>query len=185
MSIKTIKRSISQVITLTVLMLAIFAGQANAAQQFQGLCSYVKIEILQELALERVGFLATLEVTNNEGDASITDFSALLTFETELADGTKVDASDLFFVQPPVLTGITAIDGTGIISPGQTAHVEWFIIPKLTAGGTTPDGLEHRCAGNETAGTAAASSISWRAGAAAATAATTTAAATAGAVRSK
>ena len=77
------------------------SGTLQAAQQFQGLCSYVKIEILQELALERIGFLATLEITNNEGDASITDFSAALTFQKRrlsLSDPAE-DASDLFFVQ--------------------------------------------------------------------------------------
>jgi len=67
-----------------------------AAQQYQGLCSYVKIEILQELTLERIGFLATLEVTNNEGDASITDFSASLTFEKEGVGGVLEDASEFF-----------------------------------------------------------------------------------------
>jgi len=117
----------------------------HAAQQYQGLCSYVKMEILQELALERIGFLATLEVTNNEGDASITDFSAVLTFEQQaLSPGEETsEASDLFFVQPPELEGISAIDGTGIIRPGETAIIRWFIIPKITAGGTDPIGLQY------------------------------------------
>lgn len=113
------------------------------AQQYQGLCSYVKIEILQELALERIGFLATLTVTNNEGDASITDFSADLTFEHEGQGGIMEDASDLFFVQPPKIKGVISIDGDGIISPGQTAVVEWFIIPKVSAGGASPEGLRY------------------------------------------
>jgi len=140
---KNIKRYISLVLPLTLLVIILFVGNSHAAQQYQGLCSYVKIEILQELTLERVGFLATLEVTNNEGDASITDFSAALTFEVSSGDGTMIDASDLFFVQPPQISGITGIDGTGIISPGETAVVAWFIIPKLTAGGTTPSGIQY------------------------------------------
>jgi beta propeller repeat protein len=118
-------------------------NDGHAAQQYQGLCSYVKIEILQELALERIGFLATLTVTNNEGDGSITDFSASLTFEQEGEGGEMEDASHLFFVQPPKVKGVTSIDGDGIINPGQTAVVEWFIIPKVSAGGTTPEGLRY------------------------------------------
>ena len=55
---------------------ALLPGSAHAAQEFQGLCAIVKMEIQQELTLERIGFLATLEITNNEGDANITDFSA-------------------------------------------------------------------------------------------------------------
>lgn len=141
--LKNVKKYLYAVIAMTCLSLILMTGRSHAAQQYQGLCSYVKIEIMQELTLERVGFLATLEVTNNEGDASITDFSAALTFGMDAGDGTITDASHLFFVQPPKIRGITAIDGTGIISPGQKAVVEWFIIPKLSAGGTTPDGRQY------------------------------------------
>ncbi|MCC7202036.1 MAG: hypothetical protein IT393_05140 [Nitrospirae bacterium] len=143
MTLKNMKKYLYPVIAATCLALVFMTGKGQAAQQYQGLCSYVKIEILQELTMERVGFLATLEVTNNEGDASITDFSAALTFGMDAGDGTITDASNLFFVQPPKIKSITAIDGTGIISPGQKAVVEWFIIPKLSAGGTTPDGRQY------------------------------------------
>lgn len=119
---------------------------AQAAQQFQGLCSVVKIEILQEMTLERIGFLATLEITNNEGEASITDFAAQLTFENPLLSEAENpnDASALFFVQPPTFQGINAIDGNGIIRPAQTARVSWFIIPKISAGGTAATGVRYR-----------------------------------------
>lgn len=141
--IQTMKR-IWLSLPLIVLSMMVIAGVGNAAQQYQGLCSYVRIEILQELTLERIGFLATLTVTNNEGDASITNFSAALTFAHEIEGGVLEDASSLFFVQPPKISGVSSIDGAGIIAPGQTARVEWFIIPKLSAGGTTPDGLRYQ-----------------------------------------
>ena len=119
-----------------------FAGEAQAQRQYDGLCAIVKIEILQELALERTGFLATLKITNNEVDANITDFAAELTFKTgrTAPDSPQEDASDRFFVQTPTIFGTNAIDGTGIIRPGETATVQWFIIPKIAAGGTTPQG---------------------------------------------
>lgn len=122
------------------------AGAAPAAQQFTGVCAVVKIEIQQELALERIGFLATLEITNNEGDASITDFSAALTFENPLLSTPDAadDASALFFVQPPELTGIDSIDGDGVIKPGETAVIRWFIIPKISAGGESLTGTRYR-----------------------------------------
>lgn len=132
------------ILCLIVPVLFACSGTGWAAQQYQGLCSYVKIEILQELTLERIGFLATLEVTNNEGDASITDFSASLTFEKEGVGGVLEDASDSFFVQPPKISGVTNIDGAGIIAPGQTARVEWFMIPTRGAGGITPEGLMYQ-----------------------------------------
>lgn len=117
---------------------------AYSAQQFQGLCAIVKMEILQELTLERIGFLATLEITNNEGTANITDFSAALTFESIPANGSEpMDVSNRFFVKPPRIYGVGSIDGEGVIQPGQTAVIEWFIIPKIAAGGMTPDGLRY------------------------------------------
>jgi len=132
-------------IIVIALTICNFSTELLAAQQYQGLCARVKIEILQELTLERIGFLATLEITNNEGDAPITNFSARLTFENPLlSDDTTVnDASGLFFVRQPELTGIHTIDGEGIIPPGQTAIIEWFIIPTIEAGGQTPGGLEY------------------------------------------
>jgi hypothetical protein len=125
-------------------LIMVFSGVAFAAQQFAGLCSLIKIEISQELAIERIGFLATLEITNNEGDASITDFSATLTFEqSALAlDGEAIEATDLFFVQPPTISGVSSIDGRGIIPPGETAVVSWFIIPKTNAGGMSINGVQ-------------------------------------------
>jgi len=132
-----------------VLFLLLVSGftSAHAAQQFQGLCSLIRIEIQQELALERIGFLATLEITNNEADAVITDFSSALTFSKSYRDdnGDIVveDQSDLFFVKPPELFGITSVDGGGLIEPGETARIEWFIIPKITAGGESQAGVQY------------------------------------------
>ncbi|KAF0094831.1 MAG: hypothetical protein E1N59_1566 [Puniceicoccaceae bacterium 5H] len=123
---------------LLALMLAV--PSALAQQQFQGWCARVKIEIAQELTTERVGFEATLEVTNNTGEDPITDFAAQLTFENPQ---TGEDASDLFFVQPPEIEHTNAVDGSGVIGPTKTAVVRWFIIPKPTAGGTDPSGIEY------------------------------------------
>jgi len=145
------KASLCCVVLLCVFLL--FPGMSHAAQQYQGLCARVKIEILQELTLERVGFLATLEITNNEGDAAITDFSATLTFALFIPDPEEpvIDASELFFVQPPELDGIEAIDGTGVIPATKTAVIQWFIIPKITAGGTSATGIRYQV-GAELAG---------------------------------
>ena len=132
----------SFVLAFITLLCVLFVNNSYGAQQYQGVCARVKIEILQEMTLERIGFLATLKITNNEGDASITDFSAALTFENPVLseEDNPNDASSLFFVQPPKLSGIDAVDGTGIIPPAQTAEIQWFIIPKIAAGGTNASG---------------------------------------------
>jgi len=142
-------------IRIASLAIALISFDAFSAQQYQGFCSYVKMEIQQQMAIERTGFLATLEVTNNESDAIITDFSALLTFSktevNENEEAIEIEASDRFFVQPPILKGITSIDGQGQIAPGETAVVEWFIIPKINAGGESALGLQYQI-GAELAG---------------------------------
>jgi beta propeller repeat protein len=119
---------------------------ASAQQQFQGLCARIKIEILQELTLERVGFEATLEITNNDGNDPITDLSATLTFENPLlsSEGDRHDASSLFFVRAPELENINATDGSGLIGPTKKAVMRWFIIPKISAGGADPNGVRYR-----------------------------------------
>jgi beta propeller repeat protein len=122
-----------------------FITTAVAQQQFQGVCANVKIEILQELAFERIGFEATLEITNNDGGDPITDFAAQLTFKdpNDLVNGAPRDVSDRFFVQRPRLSDVNAVDGTGVIGPTKTSIIRWFIIPKPGAGGVLPQGRKY------------------------------------------
>jgi len=121
------------------------ALSASAQTQQSGLCAPVKMVILQQLTLERVGFLATLQVTDNDPDNPITGFTANLTFSNpqQTSNGVPNDASSLFFVQPPTLKSVTDISGNGIIGPGQTATVSWFIIPTTAAGGTNATGVQY------------------------------------------
>lgn len=127
-------------------VLTLFAGTAHGTTQFQGWCSEVKIQIVQELTLERTGFEATLTVTNNDGADPITDFLAALTFEDAsiTETGANADASSLFFVRQPTIENVNRVDGTGIIAPTKTAIVRWFIIPTIGAGGTNPQGKRYR-----------------------------------------
>lgn len=131
-------------IILMWLILLLTVRHSEAVQQYQGVCSIVGVEIAQELTLERTGFMATLSITNNEGEASVTNFSAVLTMSRTDSSGQELDAADQFFVQPPTLVGINSIDGTDIIPPGQTVEISWFMIPKTNAGGTSPEGMKYQ-----------------------------------------
>ena len=128
-------------------MLAVMglAASASAQQQFQGVCANVKIVIQQELAFERVGFEATLEITNNLGGDPITDFSARLTFSdpSDLVNGLPRDVGSFFFIQRPRLSDVNATDGAGVIGPTKTAIIKWFIIPTPGAGGILPQGKKY------------------------------------------
>ena len=130
---------------LVLLVLGVLlAGPGLTAQQqhLAGVCARVKIEIEQELTIERIGFEATLEITNNDADDPLTDFSAALEFfdPQEPEDSPNRDVSDRFFVQPPVLENVNRVDGNGVIGPTRRVVVRWFIIPKPDAGGTDPNG---------------------------------------------
>jgi beta propeller repeat protein len=116
---------------------------ARAQQQYQGFCAFAKIEILQELTLERIGFLATLEVTNNDAVDPITGFTAGLRFTQPQSGGVQDDATSLFWVRQPELININGIDGDGNIAPGAKATVKWFIVPKPGAGGSSPSGVRY------------------------------------------
>ena len=122
------------------------AVAASAQQEQRGLCAQVKIVILQELTLERIGFEATLEITDNDGNDPITDFFADLTFENPAFSTNNVvnDASSLFFVRAPQLDNISDVNGGGVIGPTKKAVIRWFIIPKIKAGGITPDGIRYK-----------------------------------------
>src|SRR5580698_8203362 len=128
---------------LLVLLILVMSGVGRAQEQNQGLCAQIKMSISQDLTLERIGFLATLQITDNDPTDPITGFAANLTFENPLfsTNGVVNDSSGMFFVQPPTLQNVTAVDGTGIIAPGATATVSWFIIPTVNAGGMTPQGV--------------------------------------------
>src|SRR5271170_4796936 len=128
-----------------VFALLSLARPAPAQQQQTGLCAQVKMVILQQLTLERVGFLATLQITDNDPNNPITGFSANLTFENPQlsTNNTANDSSSLFFVQPPTLQNISDVAGNGVIGPGQTAQISWFIIPTVNAGGTNATGIHY------------------------------------------
>ena len=122
----------------------------TGSSQQQPLCAQVTIVISQQLTLERVGFLATLQITDNDPNNPITDFSANLTFQNPAlsTNGVVNDSSSLFFVQPPTLQNIASVNGGGVIGVGATATVSWFIIPTVTAGGTTPAGTRYLVGAN-------------------------------------
>jgi len=135
---------------LAGLCLCLLPAGVLAQEQQQGLCAEVKIVISQQLTLERVGFLATLQITDNDANNPITGFNANLTFEnpTFSTNGVVNDSSSLFFVQPPTLQNVTNVSGAGVIGPGETATISWFIIPTVSAGGTTPTGVRYNVGAN-------------------------------------
>lgn len=119
-----------------LLALLCLAGRALAQQT---ICAAAKIELGQEAALEREGFTATLSMTNNLADQSLSG----LRIELIVKDANGQPAESLFFANVTSLEGTTAIDGTGNIQPSGSAKTRWLIIPTQGAGGTAPAGVRY------------------------------------------
>jgi beta propeller repeat protein len=126
------------------LVLMAFVGQTAA--EAAAVCARVKIEISQELALERVAFDARLVVTNDLVDQSLDNFNVTL----QVADETGAEAGQLFFIKVLSLDKISAVDGTASIPANVAAEVHWMLIPSVGAGGISPLGKKYFIGGEVT-----------------------------------
>lgn len=132
----------SMVLSLALLLPAVFLPDvANAA----AVCAVVKIEIKQELTLERQAFDATMRINNALDTLSLENVAINVNFEDE--NGVSVEASSdpnsttaSFFIRIDRMTGISDVTGTGVVPPASTAEVHWLIIPAPGAGGDIPSG---------------------------------------------
>ncbi|GMV39896.1 MAG: hypothetical protein AMXMBFR64_16120 [Myxococcales bacterium] len=118
-----------------VLLVGLWSGAASAQ-----VCARVKIEIVQELTLERQAFDAKLKVTNGATDVPLTHLGVEVSFRdasggevVASSDPSSLDAS--FFVALDSLDGVDAVDGTGTIAGGGVGEVHWLIIPAPGAAG--------------------------------------------------
>ena len=105
----------------------------------QTLCAQVQLVIGQKATLEREAFDADLVVNNSLPDQPLTSFKV----QVFVKDSNGNPADSLFFVKVTTLTGINAVDGTGVIQSSSTADIHWLIIPSTGAGGASPAGQQY------------------------------------------
>ncbi|MBI5562415.1 MAG: hypothetical protein HY894_06145 [Deltaproteobacteria bacterium] len=130
------------ILTFVLALAAVlFYGAAHAA-----VCAKVKIEIPQELALERLAFDGRLIITNNLPDVPLDGVNVSL----YIKDANGDDAGALFFTKIQSMTNISAVDGTGTIPAGGQAEVHWLFIPSPGAGGQAPQGVYYFIGGEIT-----------------------------------
>ncbi len=108
-------------------------------------CAVVKIEIAQELTLERQAFDANMTITNGLDTASIDNISINVTFTDEngaaiLATSDTTSTTAKFFIKVDSMTNISAIDGTDSILPKSTANIHWLIVPAPGSSNGLPSG---------------------------------------------
>jgi hypothetical protein len=111
----------------------------------EALCAQVKIEIQQELTLERQAFDAKMRINNGLDTLSIEDVSVTVNFQDD--NGNSVSATNdpndvgaAFFIRIDSLANISDVSGTGSVAPGTSAEIHWLIIPSPGAAADLPGG---------------------------------------------
>ncbi len=127
---------IKSVVLLSFLMLIM----ATSVKAEDSICAVVKIEILQELTLERQGFEAELKIGNVLDSGSIDNISINVWFKDEneesvLATSNPNDTTAKFFIDIQSMQNINDVSGNGTIAAGEEAIVKWLIIPAPGASG--------------------------------------------------
>ena len=108
-------------------------------------CAEVKIEISQELTLERQAFDAHMRINNGLSHIILEDVDIDVSFSDE--DGSIVHASydpddteALFFIRLDSMDKIDNVTGNGAVNPSTSADIHWLIIPAPGASNGVPQG---------------------------------------------
>ena len=116
------------------LVIALVVMDAAVCLAVDSVCARVKIEIKQELTLERQAFDAHMRVAN--GLSHITLENARVDVIFTDADGNPVPASSnpentdaLFFIRLDSMENIDDVNGYGTVLPSTSADIRWLIIP--------------------------------------------------------
>ncbi|PID42747.1 MAG: hypothetical protein CSB48_09250 [Proteobacteria bacterium] len=118
----------------------------------ESLCAEVKIEISQELTLERQAFEAIMRITNTLDTFSLNNLQITIHFKD--ANGLPVVASSdpnhssaLFFIRLDGSAGVSTLSEgengeitDGSIAPAEVGEIRWLIIPAQGAGGSDLSG---------------------------------------------
>ncbi len=122
---------------------------ALGAHAQETVCARVKIEIKQELTLERQAFDAEMKITNTLPEAGLSEVRVDVRVTDEAGQAVRVtaDPSDTaaqFFIRVSNKQNLGGdIDGSGIVSANSTAQINWLIIPSTGAAANNPLGKKY------------------------------------------
>jgi hypothetical protein len=132
---------------LALMLVAGLLGSGSIAAQ-ESVCARVKIEIRQELTLERQAFDAEMRITNSLPATPLTDILVDVRVTDELGQAVTVttDPNNLsaqFFLRQTQKQGIENTSGTGQVAASSTATINWLLIPAPGAAGNSPFGKRY------------------------------------------
>jgi len=119
------------------LCLLISTGFFWTAQGADSVCAKVRIEISQDVALERQAFEARMTISNNIPNSTLSNIEVQLVFRDESGNPVTFTTNSQneeaqFFVRLPEIPGS--------ISSGSSSNLTWLIIPSSGAGGSSAEG---------------------------------------------
>jgi hypothetical protein len=103
---------------------AIQALIRNLEEGSGGVCARVRLRLTQDAVTTREAFQATLELENNS-EEPLTGLKVELQVLAQSGD----IATPLFGILSPELTGLNAVDGTGIVPSRNTGVAKWLMVP--------------------------------------------------------
>ncbi|NCQ69135.1 MAG: tandem-95 repeat protein [Microcystis aeruginosa W13-16] len=107
--------------------------QSNPCNQ-GSVCAQVKLQINQDAIMTRSAFLGTLEIDNGNDTNNLES----LTVTINIKDGLGNTVNNLFGITNPILSNITAVDGTGTLLANSSGSAEWTFIPTGIAAPNEP-----------------------------------------------
>ena len=106
-----------------------------------GVCATVKVKIDQDAVMTRAAFLGSLEISNGN-QASLQNLAVTL----QILDSQGKVVNDLFGITNPILSNITAVDGSGVLTGDDPTtpqnegigSAQWTFIPTNFAAPEVP-----------------------------------------------
>ena len=132
-------------LALTFILGCCFSSTNSYGEDADSVCAVVKIEIQQDITLERQGFSAHMRINNNLTHIAIEDINIVVSFTDEdgndvLASSDTTDPDAVFFIKLDSLENINDINGNGVINTSTSADIYWLIIPAPGASDNNPNG---------------------------------------------
>lgn len=138
----------SNLVAILLLGVVLIAIGMPSLPQNEGACAKVRLEIQQELTLERQGFDARMAITNTVPGVDVTNLKVVLSIKDQ--EGREVryssdpnDPSALFFVRQSSLAGIRATDGSGVVQSGGEGEAHWLLVPAPGAAKQQQEGARY------------------------------------------
>lgn len=123
---------------LTCIVLTCCLCIPTSATALDSLCATVKIEIQQDLTLERQAFDAHMRINNGLSTITLENVNINVWFKDKdgnavLATSDPADTNAQFFIRLDRMENISNVSGAGRVDPSSMADIHWLIIPAMGA----------------------------------------------------